>query len=67
MEERQHCSKVIIEKINMFLRLSVEDVSEIVCVGYELVSGGWDQLNMFLRFSLEDGELKDRSLRRRPS
>ena len=40
---------------------------EIVCVGYELVSGGWDQLNMFLRFSLEDGELKDRSLRRRRS
>ena len=28
---------------------------------------GWDQLKMFLRFSLEDGELKDRSLRRRPS
>ena len=51
----------------MSLRLSVEDVSEIVCVGYELVPGGWDQLNMFLRFSLEDGELKDRSLRRRPS
>ena len=52
----------------MFLRLSLEDVSGVVCVGYELVSGvGWDQLKMFLRFSLEDGELKDRSLRRRPS
>ena len=25
----------------MFLRLSAEDVSEIVCVGYELVSEGW--------------------------
>ena len=33
MEERQHCSKVVIDWINMFLRLSVEDVSEIVCLG----------------------------------
>ena len=36
MEERQHCSKVVIDWINMFLRLSLEDVSEIVCLGDEL-------------------------------
>ena len=39
MEERQHCGKIVIDWINIFLRLSVEDVSEIVCLGDELELG----------------------------
>ena len=45
MEERQHCSKIVIDWINMFLRLSLEDVSEIVCLGDELGLGSFQHVS----------------------